>query len=76
MADDGITRWLGKMESNCKTKKEKRATRDHAVQQLLTTTPSAIYLKFVWQHLVNYRQDKLDPFLLAKNSFRGERHCS
>lgn len=66
-----LIRWLGKLEGSAKTKKERLAARDYAVQQLLSITPSAIHIKFVWQHLVKYRQDKLDMFLLPKKSFRG-----
>jgi len=27
--------------------------------------------RFVWRHLLRYRQDKLDEFINAKKSFRG-----
>jgi hypothetical protein len=38
---------------------------------LLEVSPSAIYLNFVWRHLVNWRQNKLDPFINAQDPFRG-----
>src|SRR5205814_1066096 len=41
------------------------------VQQLLSLSPSAIHIRFVWRHLVRYHQNKLDPFINAQKSFRG-----
>ncbi len=47
------------------------AQRISNVNELLSITPSAIYLKFVWQNLVLYQQDKLNNFILSNKSYRG-----
>jgi hypothetical protein len=49
---------------------EKRVL-DQIVRELLTITPSAIYIRFVWRHLLRHRQELLTPFLNAKQTFRG-----
>ena len=41
--------------------------RDQAVQELLAISPSAIHIRFVWRHLVRWRQDLLDPYIDSEN---------
>lgn len=52
-------------------RKAQKQARDQSVQHLLEVSPSSIYLKFVWRHLVNWRQGLLDPYINAQNAFRG-----
>ncbi|ETO15752.1 hypothetical protein RFI_21612 [Reticulomyxa filosa] len=52
-------------------KKRAIAKQDTLVEQLLQITKSAIHLRFVWKHLVRYRQDLLDEFLDSGEAYRG-----
>lgn len=37
----------------------------------LPTTPSAIYHRPVWRHIITYRQDLADAYINARKSSRG-----
>lgn len=63
--------WLKKEETGVLTRAESKARRNQAVEKLLKITSSAVYLPFVWHHLVKYRQDLLDKYIGQKKSFRG-----
>ncbi|ETN99079.1 hypothetical protein RFI_38408, partial [Reticulomyxa filosa] len=45
--------------------------RDELIEQLLRITKSAIHLRFVWKHLVRYRQELLEEFLDSGEAYRG-----
>lgn len=65
-----VFQWLKSKEYKLRRKAQKQQ-RDQSVQHLLEVSPSAIHLNFVWRHLVNWNQNKLDPFINAQNPFRG-----
>lgn len=44
---------------------------DRYVHSLLNISQSAIRIKFVWRHLIQYRQDLLDEYLQSRKSYRG-----
>jgi hypothetical protein len=66
-----LWKWLTKEETGIMTRAESKARRNQAVEKLLSITSSAVYLPFVWHHLVKYRQDLLDKYIGQKKSFRG-----
>eukprot|EP01101_Sappina_pedata_P006301 TRINITY_DN3098_c0_g2_i1.p1 TRINITY_DN3098_c0_g2~~TRINITY_DN3098_c0_g2_i1.p1 ORF type:complete len:1559 (-),score=660.25 TRINITY_DN3098_c0_g2_i1:88-4764(-) len=63
--------WIKKEKLVAETNKTEKEVKNTMVEKLLSYSPSAIYLKFVWRHLVRERQDLLDQFINAKKSFRG-----
>eukprot|EP01126_Amoeba_proteus_P052784 TRINITY_DN6404_c0_g1_i5.p1 TRINITY_DN6404_c0_g1~~TRINITY_DN6404_c0_g1_i5.p1 ORF type:complete len:1309 (-),score=267.46 TRINITY_DN6404_c0_g1_i5:119-4045(-) len=65
-----VFQWLKLRERGLRGQ-AKRESRDQVVKELLDITPSAIYLNFVWRHLVHYNQPLLTPFLNAKDPFFG-----
>jgi hypothetical protein len=66
-----LWQWLKKEETGVLTRAESKARRNQAVEKLLKITPSAVYIPFVWHHLVKYRQDLLDNYIGQNKSFRG-----
>jgi len=62
--------WMAHSFHGLKKPKEIHDKRTEVCQKLLSITPSAIRLKFVWRHLVTYRQDLLNPYLKAQ-AFAG-----
>ncbi len=66
-----LWKWLKKEETGILTRAEGKARRNQAVEKLLSITSSAVYIPFVWHHLVKYRQDLLDKYIGQKKSFRG-----
>merc|ERR1712130_632498 len=42
-----------------------------AINELLAITKSAIYLRFVWRHLLQYDQQRLTAFIESGSCFRG-----
>jgi len=65
-----VFQWI-KLREHDKRRKAQKQVRDESVKQLLEITPSAIHLNFVWRHLMRWRPTRLDPFINAKNPFRG-----
>jgi hypothetical protein len=53
------------------TKRQFVEKRNAVVERLLAISPSAIHLRFVWRHLMRYRQELLDRFLDSGAAFRG-----
>eukprot|EP00456_Euglypha_rotunda_P049122 TRINITY_DN3939_c0_g1_i2.p1 TRINITY_DN3939_c0_g1~~TRINITY_DN3939_c0_g1_i2.p1 ORF type:complete len:345 (+),score=82.22 TRINITY_DN3939_c0_g1_i2:83-1036(+) len=66
-----LGRWWRQRTGKFESRADRYKKRDICVEELLSITKSAIHLRFVWRHLVNYRQDLLDPFLNSGKAFRG-----
>ena len=52
-------------------KKDKMIARNAMIEELLNVSKSAIYLRFVWKHLLHVRQDLMTPFLNSGECYRG-----
>jgi len=66
-----LGRWWRQRTTKFDSRADRYNKRNKCVEELLSITKSAIHLRFVWRHLVNYRQDLLDPFLNSGKAFRG-----
>eukprot|EP00026_Physarum_polycephalum_P000098 Phypoly_transcript_00098.p1 GENE.Phypoly_transcript_00098~~Phypoly_transcript_00098.p1 ORF type:complete len:2137 (+),score=447.21 Phypoly_transcript_00098:354-6764(+) len=66
-----LSKWVAWKEEGAKSAREFKERRDKYVPELLKISASAIHLRFVWQHLVTYQQNKLDDYIGKRKAFRG-----